>query len=106
MGERRAQGEARRASRGARAPGPKGRASRADAGREGRVPLRWPPEKYVRAVKCQVDITTAGTRPVRGPPPMPDVHSAPPAPAASNRSALFIVFLVVVIDLLGFGIVL
>src|SRR5271168_5285606 len=31
---------------------------------------------------------------------------APPKPAASSRSALFIVFLVVFIDLLGFGIVL
>src|SRR5437588_7152962 len=31
---------------------------------------------------------------------------APAAPAASNRSALLIVFLVVFIDLLGFGIVL
>ncbi len=32
--------------------------------------------------------------------------ASPDAPAASNRSALFIVFLVVFIDLLGFGIVL
>src|SRR5947209_6618952 len=35
-----------------------------------------------------------------------DAALAPPGPAASNRSALLIVFLVVFIDLLGFGIVL
>src|SRR5437016_4484149 len=39
--------------------------------------------------------------------PNPDANPVPPADAAkSNRSALLIVFLVVFIDLLGFGIVL
>src|SRR4051794_37534037 len=36
----------------------------------------------------------------------PTPQDAPPAPAPASRSALFIVFLVVFIDLLGFGIVL
>src|SRR5947209_374245 len=36
----------------------------------------------------------------------PTTAAEPPAPVASNRSALLIVFLVVFIDLLGFGIVL
>src|SRR5437870_7438940 len=45
------------------------------------------------------------TKPVAPPPPEPD-SAADPAAERSRRSALLIVFLVVFIDLLGFGIVL